>query len=458
MTRTLYSGLLRLAFPYVCLRLFLRGLKNRDYWHRLPERFGFVPHAAAPGAVWVHAVSVGETRAAAPLVRALRERHAVAMTAMTPTGSATVRDLFGAQVAHSYVPYDYPGAVSRFLDRVRPSLVVILEKELWPNLVHFSRARGIPVCVANAQLGEASLRGWRRLGKLAGATFSAVNAYAAQSEADAQRLIAAGARPETVHVVGSIKFDLALPDDLPARAQALRQAFADGTEARGAGQGRPGSAFGAARPLWLAASTHEGEEDAALAAHAVLKQKFPGLLLILVPRHPERFDGVVRLCERRGFNVVRRSAVQEAQVPQARRDARSRAAATPGVLPPAADVLVGDTMGELQLFYGACDVAFVGGSLVPAGGHNFLEAAAVGVPAVFGPDMVNIEQIAHEAVARGAATQVAHGGQLAEAVGKYLADPARRQAAGAAGKKLVEENRGALARTLALIEPLLGRR
>jgi 3-deoxy-D-manno-octulosonic-acid transferase len=419
MTRTLYSWLLRLAFPYVCLRLFLRGLKNRDYWRRLPERFGFAPRAGAPGAVWVHAVSVGEVRAAAPLVRALRAHHAVAMTAMTPTGSATVRGLFGAQVAHSYVPYDYPGAVNRFLDRVRPSLVVILEKELWPNLVHFARARGIPVCVANAQLGEASLRGWKRLGKLAGATFGAVNVYAAQSEADAQRLIAAGARPETVHVVGSIKFDLALPDDLPARAQALRRTLGTG------------------RPVWLAASTHEGEEDEVLATHAQLKKQFPNLLLVLVPRHPERFDAVVRLCERRGFTVARRSTT------------------TGVVLPPAVDVLVGDTMGELQLFYGACDVAFVGGSLVPAGGHNFLEAAAVGVPAVFGPDMANIEQTAHEAVARGAATQVAHGGRLAEAISGYLADPARRQNAGADGKKLVEENRGALARTLALVEQLL---
>lgn len=421
MTRTLYSWLLRLAFPYVCVHLFLRGLKNRDYWRRLPERFGFVPRAAVPGAIWVHAVSVGETRAAAPLVHALRARHAVAMTTMTPTGSATVQSLFGAQVAHSYVPYDYPGAVNRFLDRVRPALVVILEKELWPNLVHFSRVRGIPVCVANAQLGEASLRGWRRLGKLAGATFGAVNAYAAQSAADAQRLIAAGARPETVQVVGSIKFDLTLPDDLAARAQALRQTF------------------GTARPVWLAASTHEGEEDEALAAHAQLKKQFPNLLLVLVPRHPERFDAVARLCERRGFTAARRRAT------------------TGVVLPPAVDVLVGDTLGELQLFYAACDVAFVGGSLVPAGGHNLLEAAAVGVPAVFGLGMVNIEEIAQEAVARGAATQIAHGGQLAEAVGNYLADPARRQAAGAAGKKLIEENRGALARTLALIEQALAR-
>lgn len=418
MTRALYTWLLRLAFPYVCLRLFVRGLKNRDYWRRLPERLGFVAAPPAPGAVWVHAVSVGEVRAAAPLVRALRARQPVVLTAMTPTGVATARALFGTDVAHGFVPYDYPSAVNRFLDRVRPSLVVILEKELWPNLVYFARARGLPVCVANAQLGEASLRGWRRLGKLAGATFGAVNAYAAQAKADARRLIAAGARPETVHVVGSIKFELTPPDDATARAAELRRTW------------------GAARPVWLAASTHEGEEEMALTAHAALKPRFPGLLLVLVPRHPERFGSVARLGERKGLVVARRSAGS-------------------GSLAADVGVLVGDTLGELPLFYGASDAAFVGGSLVPAGGHNFLEAAALGVPAVFGPDMFNIEQIAQEAVARGAATRIAHGGQLAEAIGAYLADPARRQAAGAAGKKLVDENRGALARTLALIEKLL---
>jgi 3-deoxy-D-manno-octulosonic-acid transferase len=420
MTRAFYTWLLRLAFPYVCLRLFLRGLRNRDYWRRLPERFGFVSAPVAPGAVWVHAVSVGEVRASVPLVRALRARRPVVLTAMTPTGVATARALFDGTVAHGYVPYDYPGAVNRFLDRVRPALVVILEKELWPNLVHFACARGIPVCVANAQLGPASLRGWLRLGGLAAATFGAVNAYAAQTEADARRLIAAGARPESVQAVGSIKFELALPDDWSARAQALRRAF------------------GLARPVWLTASTHDGEEDMALTAHVELKQRFPGLLLVVVPRHPERFDAVARLCARRGFHVARRSAMPE-------------------TLTPDTDVLVGDTMGELPLFYGACDVAFVGGSLAPAGGHNFLEASAVGVPAVFGPDMANIEEIAQHAVTCGAATQIAHGGQLADAVARYLADPARRAAAGTAGKKLVEENRGALARTLALIEQLLAR-
>ena len=424
MTRALYSWLLRLAFPYVCLRVFWRGLRNRDYWRRIPERFGFIEPLGSTRVIWVHAVSVGEMRAAAPLVQALRARypdHRIVLTVMTPTGSATARSLFGDRVTHCYVPYDYPSVVNRFLDRTHPALVLILEKELWPNLVHFSRARDMPVCVANAQLGEKSLRGWQRLGNLARATFGAVNAYAAQTDADARRLIAAGARPESVQVVGSIKFDLTLSADLPARAAALRRGW------------------GAARPVWLAASTHEDEETEVLRAHAVLKARFPGLLLVLVPRHPERFDAVARLCERAGFRVVRRSA---------------RLAE----LPPAVDVLVGDTMGELQLFYSACNVAFIGGSLVPAGGHNFLEAAAVGTPFVFGPDMSNIEEIARLAVARGAATQIARGGHLAEAAGSYLADPARQRAAGEAGKKMVTENRGALARTLRLIEELpLGR-
>ncbi|MEK7260496.1 MAG: glycosyltransferase N-terminal domain-containing protein, partial [Pseudomonadota bacterium] len=319
-----------------------------------------------------------------------------------------------------------------------------------------------PVCVANAQLGEKSLRGWRRLGTLATATFGQVRAFAAQTDADARRLVAAGARPELAQVMGSIKFDLTLPADLPARAAALRRNW------------------GATRPVWLAASTHEGEETEVLRAHAVLKARFPGLLLVLVPRHPERFDAVARLCERAGFRAARRSDVQEAQapsgeantaLPQARTtagkreveqrrerlpgDAQLRAATQLAELPPAVDVLVGDTMGELQLFYSACDVSFIGGSLVPAGGHNFLEAAAVGKPFVFGPDMSNIEEIARLAVACGAGVQIARAEQLAEAIGSFLADAGRRARAGEAGRRMVEENRGALARTLRLIEGLL---
>ena len=421
MTRALYSWLLRLAFPYVCLRVFWRGLRNRDYWRRIPERFGFIEPLSSTHVIWVHAVSVGEVRAAAPLVQSLRERypdHRIVLTVMTPTGSATARSLFGDRVAHCYAPYDYPSVVNRFLDRTRPALVLILEKELWPNLVHFSRARGIPVCVANAQLGEKSLRGWRRLGDLATATFSQVTAYAAQTDADARRLVAAGARPDSVQEVGSIKFELNLSPELPAHAAELRRNW------------------GAARPVWLAASTHEGEETEVLRAHTVLKARFPGLLLVLAPRHPERFDTVARLCERTGFAVARRS-VQH------------------GELASAVDVLVGDTMGELQIFYGACDVSFIGGSLVPAGGHNFLEAAAVGKPFVFGPDMRNIEEIARLAVARDAGIQIARAEQLAEAIGSFLADAGRRARAGDAGRRMVEENRGALARTLRLIEGLL---
>lgn len=421
MTRTLYSWLLRLAFPYLCLRVFWRGLRNRDYWRRIPERFGFIPSLGGARVIWVHAVSVGEVRAAAALVQALYERypdHRIVLTAMTPTGSATARSLFGDRVTHCYVPYDYPSVVNRFLDRTRPALVLILEKELWPNLVHFSRARGIPVCVVNAQLSEKSLRSWRRLGALAPTTFGQITAYAAQTDADARRLVSVGARPATIEVVGSIKFDLVLPADLLARAQALRHGW------------------GATRPVWLAASTHEGEEDAVLGAHAVLKMRFPGLLLVLAPRHPERFETVTRLCARAGFQVVRRSS-------------------QPPALAPAADVLVGDSMGELQIFYSACDVSFIGGSLVPVGGHNFLEAAAVGKPFVFGPGMRNIEELARLAVARGAGVQIAHGEQLAQAIGDFLADASQRARAGDAGQKMVEENRGALARTLRLIEGLL---
>ena len=331
MTRALYSWLLRLAFPYVCLRVFWRGLRNRDYWRRIPERFGFIEPLGSTRVIWVHAVSVGEMRAAAPLVQALCARypdHRIVLTVMTPTGSATARSLFGDRVTHCYVPYDYPSVVNRFLDRTHPALVLILEKELWPNLVHFSCERGIPVCVANAQLGEKSLRGWRRLGTLATAAFGQVRAFAAQTDADARRLVAAGARPELAQVMGSIKFDLTLPADLPARAAALRRNW------------------GAARPVWLAASTHEGEETEVLRAHAVLKARFPGLLLVLAPRHPERFDAVARACANApdfGYGTPERPARGT----------------------PAGGGWSGGRqfMGELQLFTARATSAFIGGSL-----------------------------------------------------------------------------------------------
>lgn len=411
--RLAYSILLYLLIPVAVTRLLWRGVRNRGYWHRWGERFGLAPRLAGP-LLWVHAVSVGEVRAAVPLVRALGRDypgHRILVTTMTPTGSATVRELLGDAAAHCYVPYDLPTAVARFLNRTQPRLALVMETELWPNLFHRCRARGVPVVLANVRMSEKSARGYRRFAALTRATLANVAGVGAQSESDAARMRALGA-PQ-VEVTGSIKFELEPPADLAARAAQLRAGFGG-------------------RPAWVAASTRDGEEGYVLDAFRRLRARFPDLLLILVPRHPERFDAVARLCAQQGFALERRST---------RRD---------GVAP-GTDILLGDTLGELLLFYAAADVAYVGGSLVPLGGQNLLEACAVGTPVAFGPHMFNFSEISRMSLERGAARQVEDSAQLAEALGAWLADAGARREAGAAGRRMVEENRGALEKTLALV-------
>jgi len=415
--RFLYSLLLYLLIPVALARLAWRGLRNRGYWHRWAERFGFVQRLAGP-VIWVHAVSVGEVRASAPLVKALQRDYPeqrILVTTMTPTGSATVRALFGDSVAHRYVPYDLPDAVHRFLNRTRPRLALIMETELWPNLFHQCHQRDIPLILANVRLSEKSARGYRRFAGLMRTTLANVTRVGAQAESDAERLRTLGATQ--VEVTGSIKFDMDVPAELAAQAATLRSGFG-------------------ARPVWVAASTRDGEEEQVLAAFALLREQFPDLLLVLVPRHPERFDTVAKLCHQRGFRVERRSA---------RRD---------GVAADTA-ILLGDTMGELLLFHAVADVSYIGGSLVPLGGQNLLEAVAVGTPVVFGPHMYNFSDISRMALERGAGRQVQNAAELANAVAGYLENPGTRRAAGEAGQRMVTENRGALAKTLALLRPLL---
>jgi 3-deoxy-D-manno-octulosonic-acid transferase len=417
-----YNWLLRLLFPYVLLRLLWRGLRNPDYWRRIAERFGFVPPLPAPRPIWIHAVSVGEVRATIPLVRELTDRypdHPLLITTMTPTGSAQVTQLFGRKVAHCYAPYDYPAAVRRFLDRTQPVMAIVMETELWPNIFHLCRRRSIPVFVTNVRLSESSMRKYRRFASLARATLQQVNRFAAQSPADARRLLTLGAAPEAVVVTGSIKFELNAGASLREAAEVLRLSW------------------GQDRPVWLAASTREGEEELVLAAFAALKKqkRFANMLLVLVPRHPERFAAVARLCKK-NYRIALRSE-------------------TRGALDSAVEILVGDTMGELQLIYGAADVAFIGGSLVPTGGHNLLEAAGLGKPVVFGPHMYNFQEISQMALERGAGVQIQAPAQLAGAVADFLGNANRRDQAGEAGRKMVEENRGALAANLRIIEQLL---
>jgi len=417
-----YNWFLRLLFPYVLLRLLWRGLRNPDYWRRIPERFGFIPKPGTKRVIWIHAVSVGEVRAAVPLVREITARYPdypLLITTMTPTGSAQVRELFNGKISHCYAPYDYPAAVRRFLDRTQPVMAIVMETELWPNIFHQCRARSIPVFVTNVRMSESSMRKYQRFASLARATLRQVSRFAVQSQADANRLRTLGADPDSVTVTGSIKFELNAGASLRESAEVLR------------------IAWGQDRPVWLAASTHEGEEEPVLAALAQIKQqkRFANMLLVLVPRHPERFAAVARLCKK-NHRIALRSE-------------------TPGALDPAVEILVGDTMGELQLFYGAADVAFIGGSLVPTGGHNLLEASAVGKPVVFGPHMFNFQEIGQMALERGAGAQIQSPDRLAPAVSDFLGNANRRDSAGEAGRKMVEENRGALAANMRLIEQLI---
>lgn len=418
----LYRWLLRLLLPLVLLRLAWRGFRNRGYWRRWGERFGFVVWPQGAPTLWLHAVSVGEARAAAPLVEALQREypsHRLFITTMTPTGSEQVRRLFGDAVGHAYVPYDLPSAVARFLARVRPRLALVMETELWPNLFHACGARGIPLVIANVRLSQASMRGYRRIAGLARATLAQVSAFGAQSRADTERLHALGAPPERVQVTGSIKFELRLPASLREAGEVLRRAL------------------GADRRVWIAASTHAGEEEQVLAAHRRLRARFDDALLVLVPRHPERFAPVARLTRRAGF----RSRLRSEQG---------------GTLGADVEVLVGDSMGELMLFFAASDVAFVGGSLVPVGGHNILEPAALGVPVITGPHTFNFTEIVRLARERGALLEASDGASLAQTLEALFANPNRRFEVGEAGARLVEENRGALERTLAVLRPFLG--
>ncbi|WP_299691064.1 lipid IV(A) 3-deoxy-D-manno-octulosonic acid transferase [Hydrocarboniphaga sp.] len=409
--RLLYTALLYLITPLVLLRLLWRSRDLADYRRRWNERFGFVAPADEGVAVWVHAVSVGESLAALPLIRELIARHgerSVWVTTTTPTGSARVIAALGERVRHSYAPYDLPGAVSRFLRRTAPRQVVVMETELWPNLFHQLGKLGIPLIVANARLSPRSMRGYSKVRGFAAATLAHCR-VAAQSPEDAERFKALGA--QRVSVMGNIKFDQAVPDAQLAAGSELRRRIGP-------------------RAVWIAASTHEGEEEALLKAHVELRRHQSDALLILVPRHPQRFDAAARSIERASLSYVRRSSNAD---------------------PANAAVLLGDSMGEIFLYYAASDVAFVGGSLMPIGGHNVLEPAAIGLPVVFGPHMHNFLPARDLLIERDAAIQVEAETALAPTIHRLLGDTALRTRMGEAGRAAISANRGALQRLLQLL-------
>ena len=417
----LYSFLLHLALPLVVARLLWRSLRAPAYRRRLGERFGRFQGGPEPGGVWIHAVSVGEVQAIEPLVRHLRETRPelpITLTTTTPTGSERVRSLFGGQVFHVYFPYDLSWCLRPFLQRVRPRLLVMVETEIWPNLLKLCAERGITTLLANGRLSARSARGYARLGRFIRRTFRRIGRVAAQSREDAQRFIALGVPASRVTVTGSIKFDQRLPASVGERSQVMKRLF------------------GEDRPVWVAASTHEGEEELLLAAHRRVLETLPDALLVLVPRHPERFDRVAALVRREGLSLVRRSEERPC-------DAGTR-------------VFLGDTMGELPLFIGAAEVAFIGGSLVERGGHNMLEASAQGVPVVFGPHVFNFPAISALLLEREAAVQVRDAEELSEVVSRWLGDASERSRIGENGRRVVEENRGAIDRLVEMVESLLG--
>ncbi len=419
--RHFYSFLLYLLLPVVLLRLCWRGCKAPAYWQRINQRFGFTRALPQHKRVWIHAVSVGESLAAVPLIRALQRQYPqqhILITCMTPTASQQIRSLFGDSVAHVYLPYDYPDAVRRFLQATQPSLGIIMETEWWPNLFHACKTRHIPLILANTRLSVRSTQAYQRYAAgLTRQTLAAVSVIAAQTETHAQRLRELGVSAAKIQVTGSIKFDIQLPAGIAEQAEALRATWQ-------------------ARRVWIAASTHEGEEEQVLAAFNRLKQVFADSLLIIVPRHPERFARVARLCEQAGLRVVKRSSGTFCQ--------------------PDTDVFLGDTMGELPLFYAASDVAFVGGSLVATGGHNMLEPAALGRPVIMGKHVFNFEEIAHCLLATNAAVAVDDAKALGEVLISWFADANLRHQIGENGQQFVAHNRGALAKLLAIIQRFEG--
>lgn len=424
MNRTLYTVLFHLGLPLVALRLWLRARKAPAYRQRIGERFAFGLPPMQPGGIWVHAVSVGESIAAAPMIRLLLAHYPqlpITVTCMTPTGSERIKALFASEprIQHCYLPYDLPWAASRFLEHVRPCLGVIMETELWPNHIHQCARRGIPVALANARLSERSARGYAKFARLTRPMLGELSLLAVQTETEAQRFRELGARPECVTVTGSIKFDLSIDAQLLTAAAHLREQWQ-----------------ASKRAVWIAASTHAGEDEIVLAAHRQLLRQHPDALLILVPRHPERFNAVHELCVQQAFATVRRSTASPVQADTS--------------------VLLGDTMGELLFLYALADIAFVGGSLVPNGGHNLLEPAALAKPVLSGPHLFNFLEIAAMLRSTGALCEVNDATSLAANVQRLFEQPQQARQMADAGLAVMKANQGALQRLLDGLGGLVG--
>ncbi len=413
--RFFYSGLLWLARPFLRSRLQRRARKQPAYAHHIDERFGDYRFVANQPVIWIHAVSLGETRAAEPLVKQLLQhypQHQILLTHMTPTGRAAGAELFGANVLQCYLPYDYSGAAKKFLAHFKPVIGIIMETEIWPNLFAACAEKKLPLLLVNARLSQKSAARYAYAKPLVREALASMRHVAAQTEDDAKRLRELGA--SNVSVCGNIKFDLSVPDEMLQRGKHLRALFGP-------------------RPVFLAASTRDGEEIQLIDYIQLFSTK--QLLVVIVPRHPQRFAEVAQLIEKRGIKMQHRSDNQ--------------------AIDSDTQIVLGDSMGEMFAYYQACDMAFVGGSLLPLGGQNIIEACAVGKPVIVGPHTFNFADAVNNAVTCGAALQVENAEAVVRAANQLLSEPARREQMARAGLAFSQAHRGATARTMELIKPLL---
>ncbi len=423
MSRFIYTAVFYLSLPIVIARLWWRAKAAPDYGKRWGERFGYGLTPVAGQPILIHAVSVGEALAAIPLIKALMAQYPnipIAVTTTTPTGSARVSEALGDQVWHRYLPYDLPGPLARFFNALKPRAVILMETELWPNTLAACRKRQIPVILANARMSERSAKGYQRLSLLSRPMFSSLALAAVQTTQDGERLQALGVKPEVCKITGSVKFDLTITEELRSRAETLKQRYQQ-------------------RPIWIAASTHPGEDEVLLQAFRQLKRQQNDLMLILVPRHPERFETVGQLCEKEGWQVQRRSAQKE------------------GNIDAGADILLGDTMGEMLLLYGIANMAFVGGSLIEHGGQNLIEPAAWDLPIIAGPHVFNFAEVARLLKNAGGLIAVENAETIQQTLSRWLQDLNSAAAIGLCAGSVARANRGALARIVKAIESVIGK-
>ncbi|MCF8037717.1 MAG: lipid IV(A) 3-deoxy-D-manno-octulosonic acid transferase [Desulfohalobiaceae bacterium] len=414
-----YTNLLRLGLPFFVLRLAVKGLKEPAYRQRWQERLGWTGYPALPhnNIIWIHAVSVGEVQAAMPLIQGILTGFSgtdIVLTTTTPTGSEYAKKLFPNSIYHTYLPFDIPGLVNRFLGRTHPSLAIFMETEIWPNIFQICARHEIQIIMANARLSPSSFKGYIKVKRFMAQTLDKCQVLA-QTVSDRERFLKLGVKPDNIYVMGNLKFDSRLPVQQIQKGKELRKRIAPN------------------RPVWIAASTHAGEEESVLTAHARLRKHVPDCLLILVPRHPERFQAASDLSARMGFSV--------------------HAHSQDDLLGSETAVYIGDCMGQMFTFYAASDIAFVGGSLVPTGGHNLLEPASLGLPVIAGPHLFNFQEISSLLSQENGLVIIQDPEALAQTLYTLFQDPKHSRVMGNKAQNVVIQNKGAVNKVLQAIKP-----